>query len=100
MEINIQKLNPNRLIVKAEGKINMETVDEYKAAIKDNLDDIKELVLDFSSIVYISSIGLRILLEFHQEMTKRKGAMYIKNVNSEVKNVFDISGFDNFLNIV
>ena len=100
MEINFEKLSNNRLIVKPVGKINIENGDEFGNAVKSNLENIKELVFDFAEITYISSYGLRKILEFHKLMQEQKGALYIKNLNNDVKNVFEISGFNGFLNII
>ncbi|MBQ9245036.1 STAS domain-containing protein [bacterium] len=103
MELNFQTLNnieKARLIVKLSGKINMENAADIEKTIKSNLDNVKELLLDFSEVSYVASVGLRVLLELQKTITAKNAAMYIKNVNDEVKNVFEITGFQNILNII
>ena len=61
----------------------------------------KVAVIDKSSneIVYISSIGLRVLLEFQKRMSNPK-TMKIINVKNEVMEVFTMTGFNKILTIV
>jgi len=101
MDIKIKKELDDTLTVKAIGKIDIETAVEYGTKVTDAVEDneITNLVLDFSEITYISSMGLRIILELHQKM-KDEGTMQIKNVNEQVLNILKMTGFTKFLNIV
>jgi len=101
MEINIGKDFNNVLTVKAVGKLDLDSSAEYGMRVKDALEDdasIKELVLDFSGINYVASIGLRVLLELFQYMDSR-GTMKVINVQDQVVNVLKMTGFDKFLNL-
>ena len=98
MEIVLKKINEAGLYVKASGKLDIDSSAEYGMKIKDSLDDINELVLDFSDITYIASIGLRILLELYQQMSKQ-GSIKLINVQEPVKNVLKMTGFNKFLSI-
>ena len=57
-----------------------------------------ELVFDFSKLDYLSSAGLRVLLSAQKRMNKQ-GSMKLRHVNDTVKEVFDITGFADFLTI-
>ena len=48
---------------------------------------------------YISSAGLRVLLYLLQTMEDREGDMEQHNVNSTIKDVFDITGLLDVLTI-
>ena len=100
MEIILKQFEPQGLEVKASGKIDIDTAVDYGTKITDAVydNDIKELVLDFAEITYISSMGLRVILELHQKM-KEEGTMTIKNVNEQILNIFKMTGFTKFLNI-
>ena len=54
--------------------------------------------MDFEKLEYISSAGLRVLLAAQKTMNKQ-GNMVIKNVNDDIKEVFDITGFADILTI-
>ena len=51
-----------------------------------------------NGLEYISSAGLRELL-FAQKNIKEDGKMIIRNVNEEIMEVFDITGFADILTI-
>ena len=53
---------------------------------------------DFGDLDYISSAGLRVLLSAHKAMAA-KGEMKVTNVNEIVREVFDVTGFSDILNI-
>ena len=56
------------------------------------------LILDMDKLDYISSAGLRVLLSAQKEMNK-KGSMLVKNVNENIMEIFDVTGFVDILNI-
>jgi anti-sigma B factor antagonist len=98
MEIILKKINEGGLYVKAIGKLDIDNSAEYGMKVKDAIDDVNELVLDFAEITYIASIGLRILLELYQQMSKQ-GSIKLINVQEPVLNVLKMTGFDKFLSI-
>ena len=87
-----------KLNVKIDGRLDTTTVPLLEAEMKDALDGITELVLDFSNLDYISSAGLRILLTLHKQMNKQ-GSMKVTNVNEIVSEVFEVTGFCDILNV-
>ncbi len=86
------------LTVKAIGKIDVNTAVEFGQGINDDLDDILGLILDFTSVTYVSSIGLRVILELQKRMEKQ-GHMKILNVQKPVMEIFEMTGFTNILDI-
>ena len=54
--------------------------------------------MDFSKLDYISSAGLRVLLSAHKAMSKKEG-MKVTNANEIVREVFDVTGFSDILDI-
>lgn len=101
MKITTQYIGLN-LLVKAEGRLDAMTAVEFGTNINDLLDnsneEVKELVLDFAGIDYISSIGLRILLELQKRMNNQ-GSMKLINVTKPVMEVFEMTGFTNVLTV-
>ena len=87
-----------KLNVKIDGRLDTTTVPLLEAEMKDALDGITDLVLDFSNLDYISSAGLRILLTLHKQMNKQ-GSMKVTNVNEIVSEVFEVTGFCDILNV-
>ncbi len=102
MSVDIKKDLESNLFVKYEGKLDIDSSAEYGMAINDaidEMDNIKALILDFSQITYIASIGLRVLLELYQKLNKTCEIRIIK-AQPQVLDVIKMTGFDKFLKII
>lgn len=91
-----KQFNGDTLIIKVTEKLDTITAPELDASLKEDIDSINNLVLDFSELEYISSAGLRILLATQKEMIL-KGSMVVKNAQEPVMDVFRVTGFDKVL---
>ena len=80
------------------GRLDATTAPQLEKELSGSLGGVKILILDFKELEYIASAGLRVLLVFQKRM-KKQGKMTIKNVSEEVKEVLEMTGFINFLNI-
>ena len=49
--------------------------------------------------MYLTSAGLRVLLEAQQNMDDNGGEMILKNVAEDIMEVFELTGFDDVLTI-
>ncbi len=90
-------LENKKAILSVEGWLDTNSAPELGSEIE-ALSDIESLILDFDKLEYISSAGLRILLSTQKIMNKQ-GSMVIKNVNEDVMDIFNITGFADFLTI-
>lgn len=99
MLIKVEYLKNSQVVVHAKGKLDIYTTNDYLDEVKKNIKYAQELILDFSQISYIASIGLRAILELNKAMQDKNANMIIKNVCNDVLNIFKITGFDDFLNI-
>ena len=61
-------------------------------------EGVNKLVFDFKELEYISSAGLRELL-FAQKSVGEEGTMIVRNVNEEIMEVFEITGFADILTV-
>jgi len=52
-----------------------------------------KLVIDFSQVDYVSSAGLRVLLKTAKQMKKGGGKLGLCNLNDQIKEVLELSGF-------
>lgn len=91
-------LNGNELTIALEGRLDTVTSPELEAELKKDMDSVESLTIDLDKLEYVSSAGLRVLLSAHKVMT-RKGGMKIIHTNDLVREVFDITGFSDILNI-
>lgn len=91
-----RKTEQSTMTVAVNGRIDTATAPEFEQGVKPYLDGVTELVLDFAGVNYVSSAGLRALLSLHKIMMKQ-GSMKLVNVNEEVCDVFEVTGFDEIL---
>ena len=94
----IKQQNGENLEIALDGRLDTMTAPELEKELSESLDSAENLTLDIANLAYISSAGLRVLLSAHKAMSK-KGGMKIKNANEVVKDVFDVTGFSDILNI-
>ena len=93
-----KELTDERLTMAVSGRLDTTTAPELDAALKEALPGVKERVLDFSALDYISSAGLRVLLSTQKIMSKQ-GSMKLTGVNEGIMEVFEITGFAGILTI-
>ena len=98
MEVKFNKQD-STLTVAISGNIDTVTAPELDTKLQENLSGIKDLILDFAAVDYISSAGLRVILMANQQMEDVDGNMTVKNVNEDVRDVFEMTGFDSLLNL-
>ena len=86
------------LTLSLQGRLDTNTAPQLEAALKDALSGVTALALDFEGLEYISSAGLRLLLSA-QKVMKKQGTMVIRHVNPTIMEVFEVTGFSDFLTI-
>ena len=97
MEIKT-KSEGDRLTIAVSGRVDTVTAPELEAGLK--FGDAKCVVLDLANVPYMSSSGLRLLLTAHKAMLGKGGELQIANVQPTVREVLDITGFSDILNLV
>ena len=97
MTIEIKK-NAEETIIELVGRLDTTTAPALDKTISDDIEGTKNLVLDFKSLKYISSAGLRVLLGA-QKKRQEIGSMKVINVCEDVMEVFEMTGFVDILTI-
>ena len=86
-----------KVTIKVSGRIDTVTAPTLEREIE-TLGDVQELVLDFENLEYTSSAGLRVILKAQKKMAAL-GGMKIVNAGADIKEIFDMTGFSDILNI-
>jgi stage II sporulation protein AA (anti-sigma F factor antagonist) len=66
--------------------------------VRDELDSLIrrfseiDLVLDLKNLSFMDSSGLGVILGRYKKLKAKGGSMYIRNANSQIERVFNISG--------
>ena len=97
MTIEIKR-NAEVTTIDIVGRLDTTTAPELDKTINEDIADVKNLVLNFKGLEYISSAGLRVLLGAQKKMQK-VGTMKLINVCEEVMEVFEMTGFADILTI-
>jgi len=99
MKIETSK-KENVTVVKVDGRLDMTTFSVLEKRLATEIDEgARQLVVDFSNLVYISSVGLRILLKTAKKLDKLEGQFRLCSLKKEIRKIFDIAGFSGILNI-
>ena len=98
MSLNIEKKLSDGNTSVLSGRLDTVTAPQLEAELEKILSDSDALVLDMANLEYISSAGLRVILKAQKAMNT-KGTMKLIHVGESIMEVFDITGFSDFLNI-
>ena len=85
------------MTLELKGRIDSQNAPQVEKELLDQLGDLDggEVVLDASGLEYISSAGLRVILR----IKKSFGGLRIVNVNSEVYEILEMTGFTEMMTV-
>jgi anti-anti-sigma factor len=88
-------------VVTPTGRIDQSSASALETALSPlwARPDIASLVLDFSGIEYISSVGLRVLMIAARQMRGRRARIAVTGLQSIVAEIFAISRFNTVLEV-
>ncbi len=89
-------VNESKLILELDGKLDTKSAPAFRGCIESSLDGISSITLNFAKLTYMSSVGLSIILTM-KKMLGPAGTLVIINAHGLVREVFEISGFDDLL---
>lgn len=93
MTIDHERISKTTVVLTLTGRLDTANSPLLEQKIKQWGDDIRELVLDFAGLSYISSMGLRVLLHAKKEFKQEGRKLTIKNMGASIKDVFEMTGF-------
>ena len=99
MAATIFEKNGTVLTVKPEGRLDAATSPTLQEDVLQRLDGVREIVMDFSKVEYISSAGLRMLAVFEREMEDSGGSLRLIHVNKNIIEIFELVGYMDLLTV-
>lgn len=87
------------IILKVKGRIDTNTSREFQSELLLAFQKQNEVVADLNEVDYVSSAGLRAMLIAYKTAGSKNGSFRLRNVQSNVKEILDVSGFSKFINI-
>ena len=100
MDVTIEKKD-NCVVINVIGRLdttNFKTLEEQflQLIAEGNL----QLIVDCIKLDYVSSSGLRVFLVALKTLTKKQGKLFFCNLNEELTEIFEVSGFISIFNVV
>ncbi len=100
MEIYYDDVDSEVLVVKADGGLNAQTtegfVEELEKLVKDGL---RKIIVDCSSLDYISSYGLGVLVLLHSHLANHGGDVKIASVKGMIVEVMRMTKLNKLFEI-
>ncbi|HSI86748.1 MAG: STAS domain-containing protein [Candidatus Methylacidiphilales bacterium] len=94
MEISENK-SGKVIILSINGKLDGGTCSQLDAKVHELLDrKVRAVVVDCSGLTYVSSAGLRVLLQAAKRMKAVQGTICLSSFQDQVREVFELSGFE------
>lgn len=88
------------LIAAPTGRIDGINALEFQEAVNEKIDaDVTGVVIDMVDLNYISSAGLRAVLLISKALQQRNSRLVLCALQAPIKEVFQISGFDQIITI-
>ena len=88
----------NVRVVAPQGRVDQATAEALRLSLEPHLAactaNAAPLILDFSGVPYISSVGLRVLMLAGRQVTAQQGRLALAALQPVVREVFQISRFD------
>jgi len=100
MEVTINNKD-SKTFVELDGRIDTTNAEQFQNDISPLMEgENPDIDIDCTGMTYTSSQGLRIFLMLQKSVMSRGGKMVMRNMNPQVKEVFDITGFSNIISII
>lgn len=94
------RIADDTLCVELSGKLDtmraMSLDEQLNAAVDDTVVNI---AFDFEGLNYIASAGLRILYWAKEYTDEKGGSLSVEHISDEIADIFEMTGFNDILNI-
>lgn len=95
-----EELKGGVLILRFKGRLDALSTPEAEKQVFQHINSGQnKLLLDFSSVDYISSAGMRMLLSAVKKLKTQSGQLVLCSITTNVMDVFKMSGFDHVLEL-
>ena len=92
-------ISKQTITIAIKGRIDTSNAEEFENIVLQEIKKDFETVIDFSSITYISSAALRVLLSAYKLSAQNGGKLILINVNELVMEILDMTGLSSILDI-
>jgi len=91
LDIKIIKKKDYVYSVELKGSLDTETYQELEQELKEIINEkTKMVIFDMASLEYISSIGIKVVIETKKTLAKRSASFAMINLQPQIKKVFEM----------
>ena len=95
MEFYYHSVDKDVLILSADGGLNMDNADEFVSQLETLVESgIRKLIVDCTKLTYISSWGMRVLVQLHKKLANRGGDVKLAGVQGPIMRILEMVKFD------
>ena len=88
------------VVVRLDGNLDTNSSSSAQKSLNELIDGgASKILINFATVGFVSSAGLRVLLATAQKLSGTGGSLRISNLSDAVAEVFDISGFSTILDV-
>lgn len=98
MQLHMNNI-PEGILVDIDGRIDATTANDFEETLMGKVGKHKIIILNCENLEYISSAGLRVLLVLAKKARETNHFISLANLQDDVLNVINITGFNTILNI-
>jgi len=92
--------SPDEAILDVSGEVDMNTSDELREILMDAAEqDMEKVTVDLSGVDFMDSSGIATLVDGLQTMKKNGGQLVLRNLNENVRSVFEIANLTDVFTI-
>ena len=88
------------LTVRPSGRLDTARTPLLDRELHPHLDGVRQIVMDFSQVEYITSSCLRLLLWLEQMLEERDGEVQLIHPNQAIMRVIKLAGFDYVVHVI
>lgn len=100
MKISIKEHTQDKALVALCGELDSAAAETFADEMRPFVENpVKEMIMDFSGLEYISSAGMRTLLLMSREATQKGGKVTITGMCDNIRQIFKLTGFDAMMDI-
>jgi len=91
LDIRITKKKDYVYSVELKGSLDTETYQELEQELKEIINEkTKMMIFDMAPLEYISSIGIKVVIETKKTLAKRSASFAMINLQPQIKKVFEM----------
>jgi anti-sigma B factor antagonist/stage II sporulation protein AA (anti-sigma F factor antagonist) len=98
LEIEVEEID-DKIILHLDGRLDAATTPVLEKRIHSLITSHRWILIDFLSVDYLSSAGLRLLLANAKKLKERNGALILFSITENVMEVIKLAGFEKILMI-